>query len=99
MTPYIPERVAWKAATRFKRARNGCHESTLTPSHSSPVISWSEDGRKYSTRAHNAAWVFHHDRQLPLGAKVHRTCGNPRCVHRDHLLLIDPTTIKEFTKW
>lgn len=99
MTPPIPERVAWKAATRFKRTPDGCHESTFTPNQTFPVIGWVEDGRHYSTRIQNAAWVFHHDQQLPPRSRVHRTCGNPKCVNREHLLLIDPNTFKEFKQW
>lgn len=81
----VPDRVAFRAATRFV-AVGDCHESTYSvASHGYAQIGWQDaDGKRHGTTAHRAAWAHHHG-QVAQGETVDRTCKNRRCVRIEHL--------------
>lgn len=71
----------------------GCLVSTKPVNDSGfALISWSEPGgfgyggRRRSTPAARAAFV-HHYGPIPPGRQVTQTCGNRRCVAKEHLAL------------
>ncbi len=87
-TNQVPLRVSSKAATKY--VENGdCWESTYSVgSHGYAQIGWEDDGIRFGTTAHRAAWVFHKG-QIPIGKTVDHECKNRRCVRIDHLRLLE----------
>jgi len=86
----IPDRVAERAATRF-RASGECQISTYSvASHGYAQIGWKDDeGVMRGTTAHRAAWVYHTGRQITPGVTIdHRQadgCTSRQCVRFEHL--------------
>lgn len=85
MTDPIPERVAERAATRYRLVESGCHISTYSVgSHGYAQIGWKADRRVQMTTAHRAAWVHANGRQ-PAATIDHLPTCDRRCVRASHL--------------
>lgn len=88
---WIPEAVALRAFTRWRRGAKGCRISSYsTASHGYAQVGWlaMETGRMTGTTAHRAAWVHVHG-QIPTGMTVdHRSTCDRRCVNVKHLRLL-----------
>lgn len=81
----IPERVAIRAATKYK-VDGKCWVSTYSvASHGYAQVGWKEKGKLRGTTAHRAAWVHHTGKQIPDGYTIDHLCKNRRCVKPDHL--------------
>lgn len=86
---FIPERVAIRAATSYIVAPSGCYISTYSvASHGYAQIGWNEDGERFATTAHRAAFVQVSGAQIPDGMTVDHTCKVRPCVRGDHLRLL-----------
>src|SRR5882757_2103790 len=82
----IPDRVAVRAATRY-RVVNDCWESEYSvASHGYAQIGWNTPARNYGTTAHRAAWAYWVG--PPGGMTVDHLCRNRRCVRPSHLRLL-----------
>lgn len=85
----IPARVAERAAKRHKVDSRGCWASTYSvASHGYAQIGWHENGKRFATTAHRAAWAHYHG-PIPDGMTVDHLCRNRRCVRREHLRLLE----------
>lgn len=89
MTGPIPERVAIRAATRYRENESGCWISTYSiGSHGYAQLGWQrEDGAYEATTAQRAAWTHHHG-LIPDGMTVDHTCHVRPCVNPTHLRLL-----------
>lgn len=84
----IPERVALRAARRFRMGTNGCHISTYSVgSHRYAQIGWRVPGGVRVTTAHRASWVAKHG-QISDDLTVDHVCRQRRCVNVAHLRLL-----------
>lgn len=85
----IPERVAERAATKYVENEDGCWVSTYSvASHGYAQIGWRDGSYRQVVTAHRAAWVYHHEKQIPDGHTIDHLCKNRRCVNPEHLRLM-----------
>ena len=84
----IPQRVAERAATRYE-TDGDCRVSTYSvASHGYAQIGWRDGSYRHVVTAHRAAWVYHHEKQIPDGHTIDHLCKNRRCVNPEHLRLM-----------
>ncbi len=83
-TVAIPDRVAYRAATRF-RIIGECHISDYRPgSRGVSQIGWAEDGVQHTTSTARAAYRYFHRGKMPRYVEQH--CHNGMCVRNEHLI-------------
>lgn len=86
----MPERVAYRAATRYRLDEaTGCWISDYSvASHGYAQVGWKGNDKTHGTTAHRAAWVHHNGQQVPQGQTIDHECKNRRCVRPDHLRVL-----------
>lgn len=89
LTEYLTENTEYDPAS-------GCLLWTGSIRSNGSIVAIKAIASKQSTRqVTRLAWMLHHGRKLDKSEQLVRTCGNPKCIHPEHLKVADAADLWE----